>query len=467
MKIINKWILLAVVLGLFFIDKPALAQQNSFASAQLSFERLPSEDRYFVPLSLAALGFYNGMSTGEFNRRIMRAIQEYQSSIGQPPTGVLLQSQLKSLERAGALFFAKIGLKEVSHPTTSSKLFVPLKLLPHSNRTARGISFEADDDSISVDYSFYSYADISFRDLFSRLSTPSSERQITYSVIRSIFFVIAGKYRGRDFYSRYQISESGTTGFTLAWNVDRLPAGANIAVLMSNLLSTGEQMANTSQKQNPSNESNSTPKKKPQISTGTGFFISDSGHLLTNNHVVDKCAGNPLAVKWGAAKILSRDKTNDLALLKVEGKTSGLKFRSSAIKLGEKTYALGYPYAGKLDNGLNITDGLVSSLSGPDNDIRYLQITAPVQPGNSGGPLIDSHDLVVGIVSARLNELAMLKDSGALPQNINFAIRNDLILSFLRSNAIEPESAATDSTRTPSEIAEAGRSQVVQIICIE
>ena len=136
------------------------------------------------------------------------------------------------------------------------------------------------------------------------------------------------------------------------------------------------------------------------------------------------------------------------------------------MALGETVFVLGFPYPGILGQGLNVTDGLVSSLSGNQNDTRYLQITAPVQPGNSGGPLVDSNGLVVGVVSMRLNEIEVLRRRGSLPQNVNFAIRADLAKSFLRGNAVDP--AVDEPTRalSASEIAKRAQAYTVQVVCL-
>lgn len=104
-------------------------------------------------------------------------------------------------------------------------------------------------------------------------------------------------------------------------------------------------------------------------------------------------------------------------------------------------YALGFPYSGVLSGSVNFTSGNISSLSGIRNDTRYLQFTPPVQPGNSGGPLVDGEGHVLGVVTGRLADIEVLKASGPLPQNVNFAIRGELAKSFLKANNVEPKVA--------------------------
>jgi serine protease Do len=186
--------------------------------------------------------------------------------------------------------------------------------------------------------------------------------------------------------------------------------------------------------------------------------------ILTNYHVVNNCT--QITVRgWGSATIKSYDDINDLALLRVQEKTLSVTFRTTPVGLGETVFALGFPYPGILGQGLNVTNGLVSSLSGIQNDTRYLQITAPVQPGNSGGPLVDSNGLVVGVVSMRLNEIEVFRRRGSLPQNVNFAIRADLAKSFLRANAGDPLIAEPRAAQSASEIAKQALAYTVQVVC--
>jgi len=93
------------------------------------------------------------------------------------------------------------------------------------------------------------------------------------------------------------------------------------------------------------------------------------------------------------------------------------------VTSGDQVVAIGYPLHGLLTSDLTVTTGIISSLAGLHNDTRFLQISAPVQPGNSGGPLHDSSGNIVGVVSAKLDALRIVKATGDIPQNINFASR--------------------------------------------
>ena len=181
-------------------------------------------------------------------------------------------------------------------------------------------------------------------------------------------------------------------------------------------------------------------------SSGTSFVAAE-GRLLTNNHVVDGCrrmvARNATGLEQ-AARVIATDRQRDLALLTVT-KDFGpaLTFRSSPeVRRGEKVVTYGFPLFGLLSSGPTLTTGDVSALSGlRDNQMNY-QISAPVQPGNSGGPLLDGQGNVIGIVVAKLNaaRIAEMTD-GDIPQNVNFAVKAGPALDFLREHGVAPLTA--------------------------
>lgn len=134
------------------------------------------------------------------------------------------------------------------------------------------------------------------------------------------------------------------------------------------------------------------------------------------------------------------DAANDLALLKAEGKFLPLPIASSrSVKLGATVATVGFPNIGLQGFAPKLAKGEIASLSGAGDDARYFQISVPVQPGNSGGALVDERGNVVGVVSAKLNAKSALAATGALPENVNYAVKSSFLLSFLES---VPEVAA-------------------------
>ena len=170
--------------------------------------------------------------------------------------------------------------------------------------------------------------------------------------------------------------------------------------------------------------------------SGTGFFISDDGYLISNHHVVEGANQVRLVTSTGliSAKVVKVDAANDLALLKAEGKFSALPVAASrGVKLGGTVATVGFPNIGLQGFAPKLAKGDIASLSGAGDDARYFQISVPVQPGNSGGALVDERGNVVGVVSAKLNASAALRSSGALPENVNYAVKSSYLLSFLES----------------------------------
>jgi hypothetical protein len=168
------------------------------------------------------------------------------------------------------------------------------------------------------------------------------------------------------------------------------------------------------------------------ISTGTGFFVSNNGYILTNYHVIDGASEVRITSSAKPLKLIGADNLNDLALLKIDSTEKNSCQFCNFYELGENVIVAGYPYQGILSDSLNITEGIVSGLSGVGNDSRFLQITAPLQPGNSGGPLFNQKGNVVGVVTAKLNALKFIEYTGSIPENVNFALKSSIITNFLQ-----------------------------------
>jgi S1-C subfamily serine protease len=200
---------------------------------------------------------------------------------------------------------------------------------------------------------------------------------------------------------------------------------------------------------------------------GTGFFVTTEGHLLTSNHIVAECREVRLPSLNQIAQKVIADTANDIALLRIQGsKTPALRLRKAAPEQGESVIAYGFPLRGLLDAGGTITAGVISALSGPENNSNLIQITAPLQPGNSGGPVFDRKGFVVGMATAKLDVVKFVKAAGIIPENIGFAISGHVVKRFLDSAQVQ---FATDPwlslPRTPEEVAAAARKATVPIAC--
>ena len=174
--------------------------------------------------------------------------------------------------------------------------------------------------------------------------------------------------------------------------------------------------------------------------TGTGFFISSDGLIITCAHVIE--GNSKTTVKINNieydATIISKNDTTDLALLKINYKNS-YHFKISNFNnsnLGDKILVLGYPLSDILGSDIRVTDGIISSRSGIASDQSYFQHSAPIQPGNSGGPIINNNFEIIGIAASKLNDMATLISTGIIPQNVNFGIKSENINNILQSNRV-------------------------------
>jgi S1-C subfamily serine protease len=212
------------------------------------------------------------------------------------------------------------------------------------------------------------------------------------------------------------------------------------------------------------------PAQKSGEISGTGFVVATEGYVVTNDHVIGNCTGDVRASLPGESavtlRIVSKDAANDLALLKASTpfkESAGI--RGTAIHPGETVIAIGYPFHKLLSSEFAVTTGIVSSLGGIGNDSRYLQISAPVQPGNSGGPLLDSSGSVVGVVSAKINALRVVQLTGTIPENVNFAIKTGTLRDFLDKNSVPYKAVAPEAERKTAEIAQSARAYALLISC--
>jgi S1-C subfamily serine protease len=184
-----------------------------------------------------------------------------------------------------------------------------------------------------------------------------------------------------------------------------------------------------------------TVARAPMLTTGTGFFVTESGYLVTAAHVVGSERAH-VAIRLGdgtekAASIVRLNPADDVAILKVEGHFSALPLlsgdASAELRLGASVFTIGFPNPEVQGLLPKLTSGQVSAIAGMHDDSRHYQVSIPVQPGNSGGPLIDATGSVAGVVSAKLNDIAALAVTGSLPQTVNYAIKIAPVKYLLRS----------------------------------
>ena len=187
--------------------------------------------------------------------------------------------------------------------------------------------------------------------------------------------------------------------------------------------------------------------KKQHIVTGTGWAVSPS-HIVTCWHVVKNAKQISCEFSDGVSiglSLVAADKANDIAVLKIVGARKlrdVLPVRSRPLKISESVFTIGYPLPSILGQSQKYTEGTVSAVSGIDNDLRFYQISVPIQLGNSGGALVNSNGEVVGITSAGLDAIKTFGVTGSIPQNVNYAIKARYLTALLDDNDIQYETTS-------------------------
>ena len=176
--------------------------------------------------------------------------------------------------------------------------------------------------------------------------------------------------------------------------------------------------------------------------SGTGVFVTSDGLILTAAHVVGKSSVLKVATKHGLkdAQIVQMDVSNDLALLRCVDSSfddfQPVPVKSSrGIKLGQTVFTIGFPNIEIQGFSPKMTKGEINSLSGLQDDPRHWQISVPVHPGNSGGPLFDNEGNLVGVVLSKLDAIEVAKATGDLPQNVSYAIKSVYAIPLLETNS--------------------------------
>ena len=178
--------------------------------------------------------------------------------------------------------------------------------------------------------------------------------------------------------------------------------------------------------------------KEQVVAGGTGFLFGSKDYVITNWHVVK--GANSIVAKFTdgqtvKAIVVAKDSKNDIAILKLAN-TSPLSATpiklgdSSSARMGEKIFTIGYPASKIMGEKPKYSEGVINSMTGLKDDPAFFQVSVPVQPGNSGGPLFNEHGEVIGITTSSLSLLAM-DAMGAIPQNVNYAIKSSFVKNLL------------------------------------
>ncbi len=188
----------------------------------------------------------------------------------------------------------------------------------------------------------------------------------------------------------------------------------------------------------PTNISEKVEGNSNTKSSGSGFFVSPNGIIATNAHVVEDAKNIRVHVKNESeskiykAKLELKDSKNDVAIIRIDDpefkELNNLPYTlSEKAEIGEKSFTIGFPLNDIMGSNFKITDGIISSNTGLNDDVRFYQISVPLQPGNSGGPLFNKNGNIIGITTAKLNSNAV----GTNIENVNYAIKIQYLENIL------------------------------------
>jgi S1-C subfamily serine protease len=188
------------------------------------------------------------------------------------------------------------------------------------------------------------------------------------------------------------------------------------------------------------NNSSSLQINTSDVATGTGFLFSSSDYVITSYHVVHGAKSIRVRLVNGDridATVALKDTNNDIAILKLSQPPT-LRQNiitlgdSSSVKTGDRVFTYGFPLVDLLgDAEPRYSEGFINSLSGISNDPRLFQVSIPIQPGNSGGPVFNEKGELIGIATSSIDSVQTQKVFGSSPQNVNFAIKSSYIKSLL------------------------------------
>jgi len=475
----------AVIALLAAIAPPAGAD---VLDARRHFLAASGDEQFETMVGLIATGDFNGFSFQGFTQRFYRAILDFEKREGLVADGILVPDELERLKERASTFLAFANFMDYKHPTTGTELIVPRRLFDREVPYSKGISFFRNDRQLMLSFAAHPASAARFEALFDILRKPASDRSISYARLKPDFFVVNGINKGRKFYTIMRRTRYGSEGFTLTWGDDFETSASRLSTFMANRLMEGTQETdepqqdaneatpNTTAEGEPPKNGNGDATEKPpeeRFSTGTGFRVADNGLLLTNFHVAGKCKSLTVSHTGIApvpATLVAGDEQNDLALIKTSQALDGpiATFREGpSAKAGTEIAVYGFPLAGLLSSSGNIVTGNITSLPGMGDNSNLYQISAPVQPGNSGGPVIDKQGHIVAIVVSKLNAKMVASAIDDIPQNVNFAIKGSIAQNFLDGANIKYTTSGTAENLDTPALAELAQTYTFMIGCME
>jgi serine protease Do len=495
-RIANKGRPMRLILAFLFatlISFQASAQNYDILTSAFDARGMTQEDKRFFQTALAFEGYYNGLLDGEWGTASQRAIDEYainqsaESGALQLHAALLTIGILEQFSNSGwQMHYVEIFDMSVLSPKTAIRVDPASDFFLNFSHTKSTLKYSMTFGDNNQTVRLHEYT-----------ATTASNGNEIYTVSRpGLWITSATSAQGVTLYSRSDFRNGRWSTIMLSASLtDKSLLGAvassispgvaapitvteggeldRIVLLAFELAEdskfAGDQQEDSSTASSPSTRGTAQAPEIDQpaesaLYSGTGFVVSEAGHVLTNAHVVENCSA--ISVNGVSASLIKASPEFDLALLESADLPTKMiaSFAENPSRLNSDVTVVGFPLAGLL-GGLNVTRGAVSSLTGLAGNELHMQITAPVQPGNSGGPVVAESGAVVGVVVSKLDAVVLSEAIGDIPQNVNFAIRGEIAKLFLSINGVQAQLSRASDPIGPEALAEMASEFTVYIEC--
>ena len=475
------WLKRAIFATLFLLSLGSIAYADYNRSKQW-FNSQSEFGRSEIQKRLVFAGYYKGFIDGRFGSETYNALIDFEKDNGLQADGLLTDRDLNQLSGIYESRFRYFGFSEIIDPKTGFVGQIPRAILKDLTQTETGVFISDENNSVNFSTIIFDASKNSLGDVFYATMVLKESKNVIYSKLNEDFFVITGKDKDSDFYILLERNGLYHSGFILNW----LDVPENIVGPMISYIASNAKYENPSVKPSFANKAVTNgeteeprqfqPPTEPKqesagrgLSTGSGFFVSTNGLILTNAHVVDSCDSINV-VGHGSAELLRFSRNVDLAVILVETnkKVETAIFGSDVSPLGASLIAGGYPLSSLMNNEFKVAFGKVTGRRGLGGDDNLFSISLPIQPGNSGGPLVDSHGKVVGVISSKLDDTKMLEATGSTGANFSFAINGNVAKRFIAPFHIILENDVVDKLPevfSDEKIVENIEKYTVQILC--
>lgn len=467
----------------------ALAESELELLEPFSPSKFSESDKKIIQAGLVLSGHYDGLIDGEWGSDTARALADYTNTeFSDSPQ--IWHAAMLGLEYMAAV--EDFGWEMRYNSSIGLSFLVPIKRITINDKSEHFENYSVSETSLGI--STNSSVSRRMQNIHEFALSSETSKKNLYTVRKEAGWVTAFYRRGggRVYVRSVSRGKNWGTIYLSADEADvpslRLMAAsisrdagaqisfressrllAHIGVLIEVISSEGKRAEGSFGGEFPRQSTRERPEYRDEeigtLSTGTGFYVSDEGHILTNAHVVESC--DNVFIDSRQLKLIDTATAFDLALLLDPAPPKNQRvasFAADSAKLNADITVVGYPLHDLL-GGVNVTRGEISALKGIGGDEITYQISAPIQPGNSGGPTLNNNGAVIGVVVSKLREEVVAASGGGIPQNINFAIKAEAAKQYLDSNRVEYATIEREDRLSAEEVAERALDFTVLLEC--